>query len=130
MLVTIKRIGKCSILMNTFIRCENCCIGSNSLFKDCHLEASEVVIANNCYINGLTVNVKDEALVIPANSCVLQKESRLENFNTAPVVIAFGMDDHLGVEEMQPAFFSGCVGTPESEGPVSQVLEHLFSCWT
>ncbi|KAK8762963.1 hypothetical protein V5799_034428 [Amblyomma americanum] len=98
--VSIKRVGKCSILMNTFIRCENCCIGSNSLLKDCHLEASEVVIGENCYINGLAVNLKDEALVIPANTCVLQYEIHLENFSTAPVVIAFGMDDHLGSSQL------------------------------
>uniref|UniRef100_A0A1E1X3Z0 Putative l-fucose kinase n=1 Tax=Amblyomma aureolatum TaxID=187763 RepID=A0A1E1X3Z0_9ACAR len=100
-----KRIGERSILMNTFIRCESCCIGSSSLLKDCHLEASKVVIGNNCYINGLTVNVKDEALVIPANTCILQYEIHLENFNTAlPVVITFGVDEHLGVPFAEEEF--------------------------
>lgn len=103
--VSSKRIGECSVLMNTFIRSESCCIGSSSLLKDCHLEASEVVIGNNCYINGLTVNVKDEALVIPADTCILQYEIHLENFETAlPVVVAFGVDDHLRVPFAEEEF--------------------------
>lgn len=91
-----KAVGDGALLMNTFVRSDRCSIGSHSLLKNCCLEASEVVVGKNCYINGLTVNLNTQALIIPENTCIIEYEVCLEDSDASlPVVVTFGVEDHL-----------------------------------
>lgn len=90
-------VGEKAVLMNSSVKCEGTCsIGNNSVLKDCNLYAAEVLVGKNCYLNGLTVRLQDEALVIPDDTCLLQYEVCSENSGEVlPVVVAFGIDDSL-----------------------------------
>ncbi|XP_037280883.2 L-fucose kinase-like [Rhipicephalus microplus] len=91
-----KALGDSAVLMNTFVKSGKCFIGSHSLLKNCCLEAREVVIGKNCYINGLTVNLDTQALIIPENTCIIQYEVFLEYSGvSSPVIVIFGMEDSL-----------------------------------
>ncbi|XP_075530473.1 L-fucose kinase-like isoform X1 [Dermacentor variabilis] len=93
-----KAVGDNAVLMNTLIRSGRCAIGSHSLLKNCCLEASEVIVGKNCYINGLTVNLNAQALIIPENTCIIQYIVCFEDSDASlPVVVTFGMEDQLWV---------------------------------
>uniref|UniRef100_A0A224YPX0 Fucokinase n=1 Tax=Rhipicephalus zambeziensis TaxID=60191 RepID=A0A224YPX0_9ACAR len=94
-----KAVGDSALLMNTFVKSDKCLIGSHSVLKNCCLEAREVVIGKNCYVNGLTVNLNTQALNIPDNTCIIQYEVFLEYSGvSSPVVVTFGMEDSLHVK--------------------------------
>ncbi|KAL1437280.1 hypothetical protein MTO96_001353 [Rhipicephalus appendiculatus] len=94
-----KAVGDSALLMNTFVKSDKCFIGSHSVLKNCCLEAREVVIGKNCYVNGLTVNLNTQALNIPENTCIIQYEVFLEYSGvSSPVVVTFGMEDSLHVK--------------------------------
>lgn len=129
-----------AVLMNSSIRCEgHCSIGSNSVLKDCKLYAAEVVVGKNCYLNGLTVSLNDEALSIPDDTCLLQYEVCSENSEAVlPVVIAFGIDDHLMLPFTEKKFRVGkrtlqefCTfasATTEELWPTSTQLRQQQNC--
>lgn len=98
-----------AVLMNTSIKCKGSfSIGSNSVLKDCNLCAAEVVVGKNCYLNGLTVSLEDEALAIPDDTCLLQYEVFPEiSDEVFPVVVAFGIDDHLMLPFTEEKFHMG-----------------------
>lgn len=91
-----KAVGDSALLMNTFVKSNKCFIGSHSVLRNCCLQAREVVVGKNCYINGLTVNLNTQALIIPENSCIIQYEVFLEHSGvSSPVVVTFGVEDSL-----------------------------------
>lgn len=93
-----RAIGDSAVFMNTFVKSGKCSVGSRSVLKNCCLEALEVIIGSKCYINGLTVNLNSQALIIPDNTCIIQYDVCLEHSDAlSPVVVVFGMEDSLWV---------------------------------
>ncbi|KAM7283259.1 L-fucose kinase [Ixodes scapularis] len=90
--------SKCA-LMNTLLRCPGRChVGDCSVLKDCCLEAADIFVGQNCYVNGVTLALKDEALHIPDGACLLQYEVWLADCaETFPVAVAFGARDNITV---------------------------------
>ncbi|KAL3257768.1 hypothetical protein MRX96_046456 [Rhipicephalus microplus] len=63
-----------ALLMNSFVKSDKFCVGSRLVLKNCCLEARELVIGKNCYINELTKNLNAQALIIPENTCIIRYE--------------------------------------------------------
>ncbi|CAN7992081.1 unnamed protein product [Ixodes hexagonus] len=93
-------------LVNTLLRCtKRCHVGDHSVLKDCCLEAADIFVGRNCYLNGMTLALKDEELRIPDGTCLLQYEVQLtEGAETFPVTISFGVCDHITLPCTDGAF--------------------------
>ncbi|KAL3210162.1 hypothetical protein MRX96_009111 [Rhipicephalus microplus] len=88
-----------ALLMNSFVKSDKFCIGSHSVLKNCCLEARELVIGKNCYINGQTVNLNARALIIPENTCIIQYEvfSKMSGASS-PFIVTFAMKSTVFAE--------------------------------
>lgn len=86
-------------LVNTLLRCtKQCQVGDSTVLKDCCLEAADIFVGRNCYLNGVTLALKNKALVIPDDTCLLQYEVQLADCaETFPVAVAFGACDNIMV---------------------------------
>lgn len=84
-------------LVNTLLRCTKLCqVGDYTVLKDCCLEAAAIFVGRNCYLNGVTLALKNQALVIPDDTCLLQYEVHLTDWaETFPVAVAFGARDNI-----------------------------------